>query len=128
MRSLLLLLALLGLCACPVNPLDDDDERKGGNDIDSPADLFLLNGTTTAVYDMDRIVREDGTATGSNNHPTDDQVNGAFNRDGSPMAGPLNQDTVRRLTDPATGIVLDSWLDDNGVPRGQATDHVSSGP
>jgi hypothetical protein len=36
------------------------------------------------------------------------------------MAGPLGAALIRRLTDPATGIVLDSWLDANGTPRGDA--------
>jgi hypothetical protein len=28
---------------------------------------------------------------------------------------------VQRLTDPTTGLVLDSWFDANGTPHGGAT-------
>ena len=36
------------------------------------------------------------------------------------MAGPLGLRLVRRLTDPDFGIVLDSWLDADGLPQGNA--------
>jgi len=43
MRSLLLLLALLGLCACPVNPVDDDDS---GDDDDATEAIELPDPST----------------------------------------------------------------------------------
>ena len=36
------------------------------------------------------------------------------------MAGPLGATLARRLADPATGIVLDSWIDANRTPHGGA--------
>jgi len=48
---------------------------------------------------------------------------GPDRRDGAAdptMCGPLGATLVRRLTDPATGIVLDSWLDADGQSSGGA--------
>lgn len=108
---------------CPVNDLDQDANRKGCDD-GSPKDNFDI---TRAVYDLDRIVLEDGTPTGSNNHPTDDQVLGATNRNGDRMSGPLSGAMIRALTDPnpAIGIHLDSWLGANGEIQGKANTFVS---
>ena len=50
-------------------------------------------------------------------------------RDGAPnpeFAGPLGANTIRRLTDPDTGIVLDSWLDSNATPHGPAAGTLPS--
>ncbi len=101
---------------CPVNDLDTDANRKGC-DTGSPKANFDINN---AVFDLDRIVLEDGTPTGSNNHPTDDPVLGALNRNGDTMAGPLSAAMIQRLTNPnpAIGIHLDSWFDANGNPGG----------
>ena len=36
------------------------------------------------------------------------------------MAGPLGGRVIQKLTDPVTGKVLDSWLDADGNPQGNA--------
>jgi hypothetical protein len=108
---------------CAVNDLDTDINRKGC-DTGSPKANFDINNV---VYDLDRIVLEDGTPTGSNNHPTDDQVLGAANRGGALMSGPLSGPMILRLTDPnpAVGIHLDSWLGANGEVQGQASNFIT---
>ncbi len=85
--------------------------------------------THDAVLNLDRIVREDGTPTGSNSHPTTDQVLGASNRGGALQAGPLSGALIQRLTNPNPniGIVLDAWLDADGELGGKAAD-VLGGP
>ena len=37
------------------------------------------------------------------------------------MTGPLGTTIALRLADPATGIVLDSWVDADRTPKGGAT-------
>ena len=37
------------------------------------------------------------------------------------MAGPLGATLSQRLADPATGIVLNSWIDANRQPQGGAS-------
>jgi hypothetical protein len=54
--------------------------------------------------------------------------NGALLRDGSAdpdLAGPLGRGMILRLTDPDTGIVLDSWLDTAAAPQGNASSWVA---
>ena len=102
----------------PVNPLDENDDRAGSDGV-APADDFDLGAVR---YDLDRIVDSSGVATGSNNHP---MLSGAQSeqRDGSgdeDFAGPLGLDLIQRLTDPVSGIVLDAWVDADGVAQGQA--------
>jgi len=97
---------------CPVNPLDNDDQRKGCNDV-APAAKFDL---TRVKYNLDRIVDENGVPTGSSASALQDP-SGPDYRDGAlnaNMAGPLGGNLIRKLTDPDTGIVLDSWIDSNG--------------
>jgi ferredoxin len=108
---------------CPVNPLDDNEDRAGCDDV-APADSFDL---ARVHFNLDRIVDENGVEAGSNNHPTTTLGAAAAARDGGGnpnMAGPLGMTLVRRLTDPVTGIVLDSWLDANGDPQGDAQDKL----
>lgn len=102
---------------CPVNPLDDNDDRFGCDDL-SPADRFP---TATITFDLDRIVEETGVSNGSNNHPMLDTE--PSRRDGAlhpELSGPLGATLIRRLTDPDAGIVLDSWVDADGELRGGA--------
>ncbi len=115
---------------CPVNPLDNDTARKGCysdplNFIGfSPASVFDVSNV---VYDLDRIVEGSGVANGSNNHAWLDPARGPLMRDGANdanLCGPLGATLIRSLTDPATGIVLDSWLDADGQPQGHATDFI----
>ena len=103
---------------CPVNPLDTDANRKGC-DGQAPATTFDLG---RVALNLDRLVNEAGQSTGSNNHPMQDGLpsplrNGAAD---PTLSGPLGQDLLRRLTDPATGIVLDSWIDADGALGGDA--------
>ena len=106
---------------CPVNPLDDNDDRVGC-DGTAPADNFDLN---RVVFDLDRIVTETGASTGSNSHPM--ATPGAQNpdlRDGAlypGLSGPLGATLLHRLTDPDTGIVLDTWIDADGKKFGKAS-------
>jgi len=104
---------------CPVNPLDDNDARVGAEGV-SPADRFAIG---TVSLNLDKIVRPNGLSMSSNAHALFWPRQGPDRRDGAAdptMCGPLGATLVRRLTDPATGIVLDSWLDADGQTRGQA--------
>ena len=105
---------------CPVNPLDDNANRVGC-DGTAPANAPFTNDRVR--FDLDRIVNEDGTSNSSNNHPLQDAGAVSALRDGASdpqMAGPLGATLLERLTDPATGIVLDSWIDADGQVRGNA--------
>ncbi len=101
----------------PVNPLDDNPNRIGGNGVDSPADVFDL---ANVVYDSDRSVEPDGSSNGSGNHPLFSGTPSPL-RDGADdpkMSGPLGATLIQKLTDPVLGVVLDSWLDADGTERG----------
>ena len=103
-----------------VNPLDDDANRVGSGGT-SPKDQFDLNNV---FFDLDRLVESNGVSNGSSNHPMDNPGGAPFNRDGAAdqeLSGPLGTTLIQRLTDPATGIVLDSWFDANGTPQGDAS-------
>ncbi len=105
----------------PENPLDTNADRVGALGV-APAANF---DAATVRYDLDRIVIDNGTATGSNTHPM--LETGAVLRDGSgnpAVAGPMGSTLVQRLTDPNTGIVLDSWLDADGATQGDAATFV----
>jgi len=108
---------------CPINPLDFDDDRKGCEDV-SPADRFDPETFLSRVrFNLDRIVTESGATTGSGNHPL--MGPGEALRDGASnpkLAGPLGARLIRRLSDPDAldAIILDSWYDADGVPRGGA--------
>jgi len=104
----------------PINPLDTNPNRIGTDGV-APATYFDLN---LVALDLDRIVDENGIAQGSNNHAWLDaaaRTMGQALRDGCAdpeLAGPLGMTLVRKLSDPTTGIVLDSWIDANGAPQG----------
>lgn len=106
----------------PVNPLDTHTDRKGTDNV-PPSTVFDPN---RVFYDLDRIVQPSGVANGSNAHAWVDSTVAATApalRDGATdpdMAGPLGATIIRKLTDPVNGVVLDSWLDANGVPQGGA--------
>ncbi len=104
----------------PVNSLDNFAGRKGAGGV-APATIF---DPLRVTMNLDRIVEPSGVANGSNNHTwLDLSSSGPALRDGAldpELAGPLGAALIRRLTDPATGIVLDSWIDSNGQPRGDA--------
>jgi len=116
---------------CPVNPLDKNDDRKGCENRQtgerrSPADRFdLANILTQVKFNLDRVVDRDGRPHAASNHALLEPGAGPNRRGDHPdanpnMAGPLGADLIRRLTDPATGIVLDAWFDADGVARGTA--------
>ena len=75
------------------------------------------------------LVEPDGTPNGSSNHPLIDQSRPSPLREGAPdpfMPGPLGATLIQRLTDPTTGIVLDSWLDADADLQGDALLHVGT--
>jgi hypothetical protein len=103
----------------PVNRLDTFAGRKGAGGI-APSTVF---DPLRASLNLDRIVEPSGVANGSNNHTWVNPAVGPSLRDGAldtNLSGPLGAALIRRLTDPGTGIVLDSWLDSDGLPRGDA--------
>ena len=106
---------------CPVNPLDVNAQRRGC--FQAPASNFDLG---RVVFNLDRLVDENGVSNASSNHML--LESGALLRDGSAdpnLAGPLGRGMILRLTDPDTGIVLDSWLDTAAAPQGNASSWVA---
>lgn len=104
----------------PVNPLDDDADRKGAGGV-APNTVF---DPSRVRFNLDRIVQPTGVANGSNNHPLLEPGVGPNLRDGAldpNMSGPLGASILQLLTDPDTGLVLDSWLDSDRQLQGQAT-------
>ena len=111
---------------CPVNPLDEANDRFGCNN-QAPADTF---DPARIAYDLDRIVNADGTTRASSNHAFLDPNVGPTLRDGatdSLMAGPLGARLIQLLTDPVNGLVLDSWYDADGQPRGALVPPAGAG-
>ena len=103
----------------PVNPIDFAPDRKGTDNV-PPGSVFDVN---KVVLNLDRLVGPSGASQASSNHALLEPGVGPNLRDGASdpnMAGPLGQTLIQRLTDPATGIVLDSWIDANGDPQGDA--------
>jgi hypothetical protein len=103
----------------PVNPLDQDEERKGCDGV-APASVF---DPANAALNLDRIVDRTGAVRGSNNHALLRPGQGRNLRTGAArpnMAGPLGADLIELLVDPTLGVVLDSWIDADGQLRGQA--------
>jgi len=110
----------------PVNPLDTNPQRAGTNN-QAPASNF---DPADVVYNLDRIVEEDGSSTGSSNHPLLQYGAASSLRDGAAnpnLAGPLGATLLQRLADPA-GIVLDAWIDANGDPGGTLPAILAPGP
>ncbi|MCC6672151.1 MAG: hypothetical protein IT458_13905, partial [Planctomycetes bacterium] len=103
----------------PINPLDGDTQRRPF--LVAPNSRF---NAALVRYNLDRVVLPSGVSTASNNHamlgglvPTPNLRDGATDPE---FAGPLGATLVRRLTDPTTGIVLDSWLDADRAVKGGA--------
>jgi len=106
-----------------VNPLDQNANRYGTEGV-APAANF---NPARVTLNLDRVVEPNGVSNGSSNHALENPGVGPNLRDGATdpdMAGPLGATLLRRLTDPANGLVLDSWIDADGVLRGGATTHV----
>lgn len=110
---------------CPVNPLDQNDDRKGC-DGTAPADNFDPN---RVHFNVDRIVEPTGQSNGGNKHPFLEDATLPSLRDGAlqpGLAGPLGATLIRRLTDPNSGIVLNAWIDADGNPQGDAATILSN--
>ena len=109
---------------CPVNPLDDDDNRQNCNNV-SPQDQFDVNNV---AYDLDRLVEFNGINNSGSIHPLLDPNNPnsvrRINADDAEMAGTLPASIIQMMTDPNTGVILDSWIDADGAPQGQAADFI----
>ncbi len=103
----------------PVNPLDTNPNRVGADGV-APATAF---NPANVFFDLDRIVEPDGRSNGSSNHAWLNGVDGSALRNGATdpgMAGPLGAALIQKLCDPLNGLVLDSWIDSDSVPRGDA--------
>lgn len=103
---------------CPVNPLDENDNRYGCDE--APADVF---DPARVALDLDRMVLPSGKSTGSNTHALLQPGVGPNLRDGADnpnMSGPMGATLIQKLTDPTGGIILDSWIDANGMLQGDA--------
>ena len=101
---------------CPVNPLDQNPNRHYCPDGAPAANFNAQSVNETVRYNLDRFVDKTGKSTSSNIHPMHDGKPSPL-RDGAQnpnMSGPLGATIIRRLTDPDTGIVLDSFLDADG--------------
>jgi hypothetical protein len=105
----------------PINPIDDDDQRRGtdlvvAQDFQAPSEYY---DPALIALDLDRIVEADGTSNSSNNHV---QLDGPSSLRGGltdqAMAGPLPGSIITLLTDPVNGLVLDTWLDSDGEWQG----------
>ncbi|MBL8733466.1 MAG: hypothetical protein JNN13_13935 [Planctomycetes bacterium] len=102
-----------------MNPLDANPDRYGSEGV-APKDYW---NPANVRYDLDRVVDPDGVANGSSNQPMLLPVLGPLRRDGAAdpgLAGPLGATLAQRLADPATGIVLNSWIDADRTPHGGA--------
>ncbi|NOZ52220.1 MAG: hypothetical protein GXP08_03590 [Gammaproteobacteria bacterium] len=108
---------------CPVNPLDNNANRHYCPD-GAPADNFDPNNV---VYNLDRIVEATGISNASNNHPMKKPGQGTNKRGGSlnqNLSGPLGAQLIQKLADPNTGLILDSWIDADGDPQGNAAQFI----
>ncbi len=106
-----------------VNPLDDNANRVGSGGV-APKDSFDL---ANVAFNLDRMVQPDGSSNASSNHPMSDGIGPASKRDGAAnqnLTGPLGQSLIDKLTDPINGVVLDAWIDADGVRQGNAADYV----
>lgn len=104
---------------CPENPLDDFAGRHYCPD-GAPAANFNANDV---VYNLDGLVEPTGVSNVSTAHPALDPSRVGALRTGSlnaGMTGPLGVDLLQLLADPDLGLVLDSWIDANGQPQGNA--------
>jgi hypothetical protein len=110
---------------CPVNPLDNNNNRQYCNG-NAPADNFDVNNV---VYNLDRIVEATGISNASNTHPMKQPGAGTNKRGGAlnqNLSGPLGAQLIEKLANPNVGVVLDSWLDADAQPRGDAADFLNN--
>ena len=108
----------------PVNPLDDEANRAGAGGV-APSANFDPN---RVALNLDRVVSENGRSNASSNHALYESTPVPNLRDGAldpEMAGPLGATLLEMLTDPVNGRVLDSWIDADGVVKGDATNVIN---
>lgn len=108
---------------CAVNPLDTDANRKGCEG-QAPANNF---DPARVRFNMDRIVDDNGVSQASSTHPLLDPGVGPDLRDGADnpnLAGPLGSILVQKLCNPTSGIILNAWIDANGLNQGDAGNFV----
>jgi hypothetical protein len=102
------------------NPLDGNPNRYGSDGV-APAAQF---NPAQVRYDLDRVVDPSGASNASSNQPLLRPIVGPNRRDGAldpTMAGPLGGTLANRLADPASGIVLNAWIDADRAARGNAS-------
>ncbi|MGE0791254.1 MAG: hypothetical protein AB7S26_36610 [Sandaracinaceae bacterium] len=109
---------------CPVNPLDNNNNRFFCNGT-APAAQFNLNNV---AYNLDGFVEPDGTSNTSSSHPAQSPRVGTLRSgaNNAGMSGPLGRELIQRLTDPQFGIILDSWIDADGQPQGNAANYINN--
>jgi len=101
------------------NPLDDNPNRYGSDGV-APSAYF---NAADVRYDLDRVVDPNGVSNSSSSIPMNQPFLGPLRRDGASnpnMTGPLGTTLALRLADPATGIVLNTWVDADRTPQGDA--------
>ncbi len=102
------------------NPIDDNANRYGSDGV-APRDQF---NPANVVYDLDRVVDDtNGRSNGSSSVPMDQPILGPLRRTGATntnMTGPLGLNLANRLADPNTGIILNAWINADGVANGFA--------
>jgi hypothetical protein len=99
---------------CAVNPLDGRVDRVGC-EAGAPSGQY---DPALAAFDLDGVVEPTGASNASTGRPMRDPALGAPMRLGDALpelAGPLGLVVLTKLADPDEGIVLDSWLDADGV-------------
>jgi hypothetical protein len=107
---------------CPNNPIDANANRQFCNNV-APADRFDPNAV---AYDLDRVVQYNGAANASFTKPML-STQGILLRSGAQdatLSGPMGAELLTKLADPNLGIVLDSWLDSDGAPQGDAANYI----
>ena len=88
--------------------------------IDDQGTSNMIGGTVGLAGN---VIAFNGVSNGSSNQPLLRPIVGPNRRDGAldpNMAGPLGTTLSLRLADPTTGIVLNSWVDADRVPKGGA--------
>jgi hypothetical protein len=105
---------------CPVNPLDNNPNRKICND-GAPAANFNLNNVK---FDLDRMVTANGVPNTSSTRPIIQAGKPRIGASNPELSGPLDAQTIQKLTDPNGGRVLDSWIDANGDAQGAAANFI----
>ena len=109
---------------CPENPLDSNAARAYCPD-GAPAATF---DPDDARYNLDGTVEPNGVQNGSSAHPALDRERVRELRGGALnpyLSGPLGAELIQLLSDPDVGVVLDSWVDADGVPGGNAAAYMA---